>query len=85
MSRFVADRSELLGEVNDDMLKEWAYLDTFDWFSPAFDKPQTLSRFRKWHQNAKLNNVDVHYGYNGIEARATKPLNEVVETINKAS
>ena len=73
ISRFVAERSEQLGKVSDDIIREWAYLDTFDWFSPAFDKPQTLAQFRIWHQCANLKNVDVHYGFNGVEARASKP------------
>lgn len=73
ISRFIADRSEQLGKVNDELIREWAYLDTFDWFSPAFDKPQTKDQFYSWHQHAKLENIDVHYGFNGVEGRATKP------------
>lgn len=73
ISRFIADRSEQLGKVNDELIREWAYLDTFDWFSPAFDKPQTKDQFYAWHQRAKLENIDVHYGFNGVEGRATKP------------
>lgn len=74
ISRFVAERSEQLGAVNDDLIREWAYLDTFDWFSPAFDKPQSLKTFRSWHVNAQLTDIDVHCGFNSIEGRATKPI-----------
>jgi SAM-dependent methyltransferase len=74
IARLVAERSEQLGNVSDDLIREWAYLDTFDWFSPAYDQPQTLAQFRAWHVSAKLQDIDVHYGFNGIEARATKPL-----------
>lgn len=74
ISRFIAERSEQLGNVSDDLIREWAYLDTFDWFSPAFDQPQTRAQFFAWHKRAQLDNIDVHYGFNGVEGRATKPL-----------
>lgn len=72
ISRFVADRSEQLSGASDELLKEWAYLDTFDWFSPAYDFPQTLRRFERWHKDANLTNIDVRYGYNGVEGRGVK-------------
>jgi SAM-dependent methyltransferase len=72
ISRFVAERSDQLGKADDKLIREWAYLDTFDWFSPAFDQPKRLKEFKAWHHRAKLQNVEVHYGFNGIEARATK-------------
>ncbi len=73
VSRFVADRSQQLGSVPDDLIKEWAYLDTFDWFSPAYDKGQTLSQFKSWHERARLQDIDVCPGFNGVEGRAVKP------------
>lgn len=73
IARFVADRSEQLGDVGDELLREWAYLDTFDWFSPAYDYPQTVKIFRLWHEKAGLVDVDVHRGFNGVEGRGTKP------------
>lgn len=72
ISRFIADRSELLPNASDEILREWAYLDTFDWFSPAYDFPQTLTQFKKWHQDIGLANIEVHYGFNGVEGRGTK-------------
>ena len=74
ISRFIAERSEQLGNVDDDLIREWTYLDTFDWFSPAYDQPQTKAQFLAWHQRAKLDNIDVNYGFNGVEGRATKPI-----------
>jgi len=59
--------------LNDDQQKEWAILDTFDVFSPAYDKPQTLRTVKSWFEKAGLENIEVHYGYNGIEGRGTKP------------
>lgn len=72
ISRVIADRSDILPNSDDKLLKEWAYLDTFDWFSPTYDFPQTLKRFLDWHKNADLVDIDVHYGYNGIEGRGSK-------------
>jgi SAM-dependent methyltransferase len=60
--------------LSDDMLKEWAILDTFDTFSPRYDKPQFLSTVRGWFTEAGLTEIDVTFGYNGIEGRGTKPV-----------
>ncbi|MEI8246579.1 MAG: class I SAM-dependent methyltransferase [Lentisphaerota bacterium] len=73
----VADYYSMLRGANDKTLKEWAYLDSFDMLSPAFDKPQTLKTFRQWHQNAGLAEINLHKGYNGVEARAVKPLQKI--------
>jgi ubiquinone/menaquinone biosynthesis C-methylase UbiE len=62
----------LLKGLDDKIIKQMAYLDTFDMLSPEYDKPQTLKTFRKWHEKAGLTDIDVHYGYNGIEARGRK-------------
>ena len=66
----VADYSQL--GLKGQMLKEWAYLDTFDMLSPRYDYPQTIKTVKKWLQDAGLSDTDVRYGYNGIEARGTK-------------
>lgn len=73
ISRIIADRSDLLPSCDERLLKEWAYLDTFDWLAPAFDKPQTLSTFKAWHRDAGLVDVEVHRGYNGLEGRGVRP------------
>ncbi|MBA3705094.1 MAG: methyltransferase domain-containing protein [Bacteroidetes bacterium] len=69
----VADYSELLPNADDKTLKEWAILDSYDMVSPAYDFPQTLKTFKKWHIEEGLEDIDVHYGYNGVEVRARKP------------
>ena len=68
----IADHSGTLLEADDKVLKQWAYLDTMDMLSPKYDYPQTLRRFKKWHKEAGLCNIDVCYGYNGIEGRGVK-------------
>jgi len=54
-----------------DILKEWAYLDTYDMLSPHFDFPQTVKTVKQWFADAKLVDIDVHEGYNGVEGRGT--------------
>lgn len=60
--------------LSQEMLKEWAILDTFDNLSPVYDSPQSLKTVKSWFQEARLENIEVHYGYNGIEGRGTKPI-----------
>jgi SAM-dependent methyltransferase len=40
-------------------LREWALLDTFDWFSPAYDSPQTADTARCWLEQAGLQDIEV--------------------------
>ncbi len=54
-----------------EALKEWAILDCYDMLSPQYDNPQSLKTMKKWFDEAKLKDIDVHYGYNGIEGRGT--------------
>lgn len=69
----IADFSQtLLKGADDKVLKEFAVLDTFDMLSPKYDYPQTLNTFKKWFFEAGLQEIDVHYGYNGIEGRGRK-------------
>lgn len=72
IGRFIAERSQQLPGAPDDLIREWSYLDTFDWLSPKYDYPQTLADFRSWFEDAGLAEIDVHYGYNGVEGRAVK-------------
>lgn len=59
-------------ELSEEMLQEWSILDTFDMLSPAYDQRQTIDTFRDWFETSNLKEIDVHYGYNGIEGRAIK-------------
>ncbi len=59
-------------QLSETLLKEWAILDLFDILSPAYDQPQTIETVRRWFQESDLSDIDVDYGYNGIEGRATR-------------
>ncbi|MEP7245913.1 MAG: methyltransferase domain-containing protein [Gammaproteobacteria bacterium] len=67
----VADYSQL--GLKGDMLKEWAYLDTFDMLAPRYDRPATLSIFRKWGVEAGLVDVDGEYSTHGVTLRGRAP------------
>jgi ubiquinone/menaquinone biosynthesis C-methylase UbiE len=56
----------------ESLLKSWAILDLFDILSPTFDQPQTIETVRQWFHDARLTDIQVKYGYNGIEGRGTK-------------
>jgi len=59
-------------DLSNHMLKTWAILDTFDMLSPTYDLPQTLDSVQEWFAEAKLQQIEVQYGYNGIEGRGKK-------------
>lgn len=67
----VADYRDVY-DLSEDILREWAILDTFDVLSPAYDDAQTLETVRHWFDKSNLSQVEVHYGYNGIEGRGKK-------------
>jgi hypothetical protein len=48
-------------------------LELFDMLSPAYDRPRSLGQVRRWTAEAGLQEVEVHYGWNGVEARGVRP------------
>ena len=52
--------------------KEWAVLDTFDWLSPTYEFSQTVETVKKWCKELPLKDVEIKYGYGGIEIRAVR-------------
>ncbi len=67
----VADYSPL--HLEGDMLKEWAYLDTFDMLAPRYDQPARIGTVRRWAQQAGLESVATEYSGHGITLRAIAP------------
>ena len=57
-------------DLREDLLKEWAVLDTFDNLSPAHDSPQSLRTMKRWFSEAGLQDAYVDYGFLGIVGRA---------------
>lgn len=59
--------------LSEEMLKEWAVLDTFNMLNPAYEYPQFIETVERWFKTVGLRDVEVHIGYNGIEGRGIKP------------
>lgn len=59
-------------ELSEERLQEWAVLDTFDNLSPMYDQRQTLTQVRRWFEEADFEDVEVHFGHNGIEGRGRR-------------
>jgi hypothetical protein len=53
--------------------RDWAVLDTFDMYAPAYDLPQDIATVRRWFSDAGLERVVVRYGPNGVVGRGRKP------------
>ena len=67
----VADYS-FLG-LREEMLKEWAYLDTFDMLAPRYDRPATLTTFRQWALDLGLEAIEAEITPHGVVLRARAP------------
>lgn len=55
-----------------DINREWAILDTFDMYSPKYDKPASKASVETWLLACGFTDISVKYGANGIVAVATK-------------
>ncbi len=64
----VADYSPL--GLSGQVLKEWAYLDTFDMLAPRYDRPASRTAFQNWAQSAGLIDVEAEYTGHGVVLRA---------------
>ncbi|WP_447860110.1 class I SAM-dependent methyltransferase [Nitrospira calida] len=42
-----------------EQLDEWALLDTFDWLSPRYDRPQTAAVLRAWFEKARFEDIEI--------------------------
>jgi SAM-dependent methyltransferase len=50
---------EGLYPLSPEQLREWAVLDTFDWLSPRYDRPQTPQTLHAWMTEAGLGDIQV--------------------------
>jgi 2-polyprenyl-3-methyl-5-hydroxy-6-metoxy-1,4-benzoquinol methylase len=55
---------------------EWSLLDTFDWYAPAYDSPQTARTVARWSREAGMQQIEVtkagHLVARGIVAHAAR-------------
>lgn len=42
-----------------EQIREWAVLDTFDWFSPEYEKPQRKRTIERWFSEIGLKDIHV--------------------------
>jgi|1185.fasta_scaffold35723_1 SAM-dependent methyltransferase len=53
---------------------QWAVLDTFDMYAPAYDRPQSVNEVRAWYEEAGFTDVEAFNGYNGVVGRGRRPV-----------
>ncbi len=54
----VADSSTWLALPREQQ-ERWAILETYDWFSPTYDEPQSIETLREWVARARLDSVEI--------------------------
>ena len=59
-------------DLTDAQLREWAVLDTFDMLAPRYDTPEDRETLQRWYEDAGMTEIDVRYGYNGVEGRGRR-------------
>lgn len=52
---------------------QWAILDTFDMYSPAYDQPQTREGIERWYREEGFLDVFVTPGPNGLIGKGRRP------------
>jgi SAM-dependent methyltransferase len=57
----------------DEELKQVKILSALDMLSPVYDQPQQMEDVGKWFEHAGLIDVQLKRGYNGINAKGTRP------------
>lgn len=55
-----------------ELRKNWSILDTFDWYSPKYDNPQTVKTITQWINDTGFNEIEVLKAGHMV-ARGTKP------------
>ncbi|MCA2185141.1 class I SAM-dependent methyltransferase [Nonomuraea cavernae] len=49
-----------LGLRDRQTVRDWSVLDTFDWFAPRYERPQTRRRLERWTRDLGLKQVSIH-------------------------
>ena len=52
---------------------QWAVLDTFDMYAPAYDHPQSVRDVQAWFEQAGFERIEAFNGYNGVVGRGRRP------------
>jgi len=57
-----------------EQMKQIKSLNVFDMLSPKYDNPQSLETIRSWIAEERLQLIKCEIGYNGVNAKAQKPV-----------
>ena len=66
------DFEKRLGSIDRKRDKEFAVLDLFDGLASTYDAPQTPEGLRRWFEECGMEDIEVNFGYNGVEGRGTR-------------
>ncbi len=66
----IGDYSDVI--TDDEVLRDWAQLDTFDMLSPMYDQPIRISTARRWCEETGLVAVRVQRRYGRVEIHARR-------------
>jgi len=58
--------------LSPDQNNQWATLDTFDMYAPAYDFPQTRDTLERWYRDAGFVNVTIADGPNGLVGKGKR-------------
>lgn len=60
------------GALNDEQIREWAILDTYDWLSPRYERAQLACTVKRWFKQANFENIKIERHVGTFIARAKK-------------
>jgi SAM-dependent methyltransferase len=58
--------------IPDPLNSQWAILDTFDMYAPAYDKPQSIATVQSWFERTGFEDIAVGPGPNGVIGKGRK-------------
>jgi hypothetical protein len=61
-----------LGLKDEETIRNWSVLDTFDWLSPQYEKPQPRRRIERWTRDLALREVSIERRRGMYVIRGTK-------------
>lgn len=62
-------------DLDDDQLRDFAVLDTFDWLSPRYDQPQSAATLERWLRELGLVDVEIDHPAH-LTGRARRPASQ---------
>jgi hypothetical protein len=69
----LVDYYEIYPQLGDELLAEWAVLDTHDTLTDYYKHLRSVAQIEDCLKASGLTEIEVYHGGNGIEARARRP------------